>query len=246
MARDGAEVVAVVDTAGGRALRVLEPRDGERIIVAGDRVVSSVMAEHNGICVSEVTGYDATTGEPVWGPAPYHLWGTDGVGCQQRTPPLGGGGALAALGPDGRPLVIDAYDGRVLWTGERDERVEDLSADRAVVRTGDGGNRYGVLLGGDGQRLWERPADPDAGVLLADCGVVVADRDPNRVYVWDPDTGEDRLSVATSARVLACAPDGVLIADGRSIGFARFPDAAPESSPDQPGTRGSEAPLTAK
>jgi len=109
--------------------------------------------------------------------------------------------------------------------------VEDLSPELAVIRAADRTTRYAVRLGGDGAREWERVADPDAGVALAGCGVVVADREPSRVYVWDPATGQPRLSLATSARVLACAPDGVLLADRRSIGFAQFPDA-----PAPPGT----------
>lgn len=236
--RGGDDAVVVVDTASGRVLQELTIAGDERIIVVGDRVVRSTMARHSGVCVSQVTGYDPFTGNPVWGPSPVHLWSSGGVGCEQREAPLAGGGAITAVGTDGRPVVIDSYDGRVLWTGELDERVEDLSAERAVIRAADETTRYAVLLGGDGGRQWERIADPDAGVTLASCGVVVSDRDPNRIYVWDPVTGDTLLSLSTSARVLACAPDGVLIADGRSIGFARFDGAvqppATEDAPDPP------------
>jgi hypothetical protein len=237
VSRGGDDAVVVVDTDSGQVLQELPVAGGERIIVVGNRVMRSTMARHGGVCVSEVTGYDPFTGGTVWGPSPYHLWSSEGVGCEQRVPPLAGGGALTAVGTDGRPVVIDSYDGRVLWTGELDERVEDLSSERAVIRAADRTTRYAVLLGGDGDRQWERIADPDAGVTLAACGVVVADRDPNRVYVWDPVTGDNLLSLSTSARVLACAPDGVLIADGRSIGFAPFDGAAApatEDSPDPP------------
>jgi PQQ-like domain len=236
VSRGGDDVVVVVDTGSGRVLQEVLVADGERVIVVGNRVVRSTMARHGGVCVSQVTGYDPFTGDPVWGPSPLHLWSSDGVGCEQRTPPLAGGSVLTAVGTDGRSVIFDSYDGRVLWTGELDERVEDLSAERAVIRAADETTRYAVLLGGDGDRQWERVADPDAGVTLASCGVVVADREPNRIYVWDPVTGDNLLSLSTSARVLACAPDGVLIADGRSIGFARFDGATsdPEDSPDPP------------
>jgi hypothetical protein len=234
--RGTTEYVVVVRTADGAILQELEQGDRERVMVVGDRVVRSRMERHNGICVSSVTGHDAASGGLVWGPHPYHVWSTDDVGCEQRVPPLSAGHALVAVRPDGRPVVIDGYDGRVLWTGELEERVEDLSPDRAVIRAVDQTTRYGVLLGGSGARLWERIADPGAGVAVADCGVVVADRNPDRVYVWDPVTGQIRLSRATSARVLACAPDGVVLADRRSIGFARFPDVpgAPVTSHPDP------------
>lgn len=236
VSRSGDDAVAVVDTGSGDVLQELLVGDDERVIVAGDRVIRSTMARHSGVCVSQVTGQDPFTGSAVWGPNPLHLWSSDGVGCEQRTPPLAGGGALTAVGTDGRPVIFDSYDGRVLWTGELDERVEDLTAERAVIRAADETTRYAVLLGGTGDRQWERIADPDAGVTIAACGVVVSDRDPNRIYVWDPVTGDNRLSLSTSARVLACAPDGVLIAEGRSIGFARFDGAGadPEDSPDPP------------
>jgi hypothetical protein len=238
VSRGGDDAVVVVDTGSGQVLQELLVADGERVIVVGNRVIRSTMARHGGVCVSQVAGHDPVTGNPVWGPSQYHLWSSEGVGCEQRVPPLAGGGALTAVGTDGRPVVIDSYDGRVLWTGELDERVEDLSPDRAVVRAADETTRYAVLLGGNGARQWERIADQDAGVTIASCGVVVSDRDPSRIYVWDPVTGDNLLSLSTSARVLACAPDGILIADGRSIGFARFDGAvrapATEDAPDPP------------
>jgi hypothetical protein len=238
--RGGDDGVVVVDTENGRVLQELTAGDGERIIVSGDRVIRSTMARHGGVCVSQVTGYDPYIEVAVWGPLPYHLWSSDGVGCEQRVVPLGAGSALTAVGTDGRPVVIDSYDGRTLWTGELDERVEDLSSDRVFVRAADRTTRFAVRLGSDDGRVWERIAHEDAGVVLATCGLVVADRDPNRIYVWDPVTGENRLSISTSARVLACAVDGVLIADGRSIGFAPF-DTAPA-----PATPPPDAPIDAK
>lgn len=232
--RRGADVVVVVRTSDGAILQELEQARGERIMVVGDRVIRSTMQRHNGVCVSSVTGHEAISGTPVWGPQPYHLWTTEDVGCEQREPPLSGGTALVAVRPDGLPIVIDGFDGRVLWTGELDERVEDLSPELAIIRAADRTTRYAVRLGGDGEREWERTADPDAGVALAGCGVVIADRNPDRVYVWDPGNGETRLTRATSARVLACAPDGVVIADGRSIGFAPFdPAAVDPGDPDR-------------
>jgi hypothetical protein len=224
----------VVRTTDGAVLQELAQSDDARIIVVGDRVVRSVMEQHGGVCVSTVSGHDVFHGGVVWGPQQYHLWTTNDVGCEQRVRPLSAGTAMVAVRPDGRPVVIDAYDGRVLWTGELDERVEDLSPELAVIRAADRTTRYAVRLGGDGSRVWERTADPDAGVALAGCGVVVADREPSRVYVWDVSTGQTRLSRATSATVLACPPDGVVIAEGRSIGFAPFAGVptAPGGDPD--------------
>jgi outer membrane protein assembly factor BamB len=171
--RDGGDVVVVVDTASGRILQQRRVGDGEQVMVVGGRVIGSTLSRHSGVCVGQVTGYDAATGDPVWGPHAYHLWSTGDVGCEQRVPPLSGGAAMAAVGQDGRPVIIDGYDGRVLWTGELDERVDALSPDRAVIRAADRTTRYGVLLGRDGEPIWEQLADEDAGIAFAPCGVVV-------------------------------------------------------------------------
>lgn len=216
------DLVAVVDTRTGQVRQEIVPAQGERVMVAGGRVIRSTVVERHGVCLASATGHDPVTGAPVWGPEPYRLW-TGGSGCEQRVPPLGAGSALVAVSPEGQPMVIDGYDGRVLWTGDPEEDVETLSPELAVIRAADRTTRYGVVLGDGDERLWERAVDEEAGVALAPCGVVVSDRDPSRVYVWDPVTGDQLVSVPTSARVLACGPDGLLIADGRSVGFAAFP-----------------------
>jgi hypothetical protein len=213
--------VVIVDLEAGRIRQELPVAEGEQLLVVGDRVIRSTMADHHGVCVSTVSGHDPDTGELVWGPEQFHLWTTDGYGCQQRVPPLMGGAAVTAVSLDGRPMVIDAYSGRRLWVGEPGEWVETLSSTLAVVRATDEQLRYAVQLG-DGERLWERRAARRAEFRLAECGLIVVDQDPDRIYVWEPATGQSRVAVSSSARVLACADDGIVIANGRYVGFAPF------------------------
>lgn len=236
--RRSGDAVVTVDTSTGEVLRILERADGEQIMVVGDRVVRTTTTDQNGICVASASGHDAVSGTRVWGPEPYHVWSAEA--CEQREPPVAAGAAMAVVGPTGRPIVLDAYDGRVLWRGAADESVVGLSQRTVVVRSADGTRLYGVALGTGGEPAWEHRAEPDAEVVIGEYGVVVADRDPNRVYVWDPATGERLLSVATSARVLAFAPDGLLLAGGRSVGFVTFDDIAGD-----PGSRDRE-PLDSK
>jgi hypothetical protein len=226
--------IAVVRTGTGEVLSRMDAGGDEMVLVAGGRVIRSVATRQDGICRLAVTGHDAATGVPVWGPEPYHLRTVTGGGCEQRHRPVGAGAALVAVGPEGNELVIDANDGRVLWSGGTDERVQALTEDLAVVRAADPTVRYGVVLGGDGTPIWERTVEEEAEVLLADCGAVVADRDPNQVHVWDPGSGQDVVSVLTSARVLSCAPDGLVLAQGRSIGFLLFPGAGSDSEAPLP------------
>ncbi|HEY8452593.1 MAG: PQQ-binding-like beta-propeller repeat protein [Micromonosporaceae bacterium] len=227
--------LVVVHTGTGEVLSQVSADRGEIVLVVGERVLRSTVTRQDGICRPAVTAYDPATGASAWGPEPYHLRTVTGGGCEQRGWPTGAGAVLVAVGPDGSELVVDANDGRVLWRGEPGERVQAVSERLAVVRTADGAVRYGVALGGDGSRLWEHPAHEDAGVVLAGCGVVVADRDPGRIRVWDPDTGEEVTSVLTSARLLACARDGLVLSEGRSVGFLPFPGVVtPSDSPPQP------------
>lgn len=220
----GRREVAVVDTVTGQVLHELQAERNEQLSVIGGRIISSRATRRDGICVVSVTGYDAVTGLPAWGPEPYHLRTASGAGCEQRHAPVAVEGALVAVGPDGRELVIHAYDGRVLWTGSEGELVEALSPELAVIRAADRTVIYGVALGGSGDPLWEQAVHENAGVALARCGVVVVDRRPNRLRVWHPVTSEERLSVRTSARAAACTAAGLVLADGRSIGLARWQD----------------------
>ena len=214
--------IALVHSGTGETLALREAGRDELIMVVGDRVIRSVVTRRDGICVLSVTAYDAFTDTVVWGPRPYNLRTVTGGGCDQRHTAVASGAALVAVDPEGDELVVDAGDGRVLWRGGPGERVQGLTEDMAVIKGADDTVRYGVRLGWEGSPLWERRVDPGADVLLAGCGVVVSDREPNRLHVWNRDTGEDRISVRTSATMLSCGPDGILLARGRSLGFAPF------------------------
>jgi hypothetical protein len=215
--------VAVIDSRTGEVMARLEPGNGELIMVVGDRVVRSVATRRDGVCVLSVTGHDLVTDTPVWGPYPYNLRTITGGGCDQRYAAVASGLALVAVDPEGHELVIDAGTGRVLWRGGPGDRVQGLTEELAIIKDGhDPTVRYALRLGGNGARSWERTVDAEAELMMAGCGVVVSDRDPHRIYVWDPHDGAELLSVRTAARVLACTADGLVLADGRNIGLAGF------------------------
>jgi hypothetical protein len=221
--------VAVVSSATGQVVGQYEAASDELVMVVGDRVVRSTATRRDGVCLLAVSGYDLVTDVPVWGPEPYNLRTITGGGCDQRYTAVAAGAALVVVDPEGAERVIDAGDGRVLWRGEPGERVQGLTEHLAVVKAADDpAVRYAVALGDGGGRLWERRVDADAEVMLTRCGVVVVDRDPNRVHVWNPADGEDRLTVRTSARVLACTADGLILADGRAVGRVTFDGVFPE------------------
>lgn len=220
--------VAVVHSATGELLDIHDAGRDELIMVVGDRVLRSTAARRDGVCQLAVTGHDAFTGNVVWGPHPYNLRTITGGGCEQEYAAVAAGAALIAVDPEGKEFIIDAGDGRVLWQGEPGERVQGLTEDMAVVKGADPAIRYAIQLGPDPASRWEQRVDANADVMIVDCGVVVADREPSRFRVWDPGDGSERISVRTTGRLLACAPDGLVLASGRNLGFAPFDGARGE------------------
>ena len=60
----------MVDTATGRVVREWQAERDTQLSVVGGRVIASTAVRRDGICVVSVTGYDAATALPVWGPHP--------------------------------------------------------------------------------------------------------------------------------------------------------------------------------
>jgi hypothetical protein len=212
--------VVVVETAGGQVLRELTQQRDEQLSVVDGRVISSVITARDGVCVVEVTGRDAYTDQVVWGPHPYHLRTVSGAGCQQQDRPIGAGSALLAVAPDGLDVVLDAYGGLLLWTAGEGERIVGLHGGLALVRAADAAAISVVDLNA-ATVLWQRAVDPEAAAALTSCGVVLLDPNPDRVLLLGSTGGDELLAARTAGRVLACAPGGLVLGEGRSIGLAR-------------------------
>jgi outer membrane protein assembly factor BamB len=213
--------VHLVDAAAGRALGDFEPDRTNRIVVVGGRVLRVEAKSQDGTCYFKMIATDAVAGREVWGRAALNLRTTEGAGCAQRRSPAGRGNVLVGVAADGRELVLDAYDGRVLWTGAEGERVLGLDDVYALVRSADGRTIRGVQLGRT-RALWTRKAHPDAEAGLTRHAAVIIDRDPDRVVALDPATGRELVNLRTSAKVLAVGLQGLVIGERREIGYARF------------------------
>lgn len=209
----------VVDTTSGRVLQELEAPRQERVLVTAGRILRVRADARDGTCYFSVQGSDAASGGEVWRRAGLNLRTVSGGGCAQRADPAGQDGVLVGVGPDGRELLLDGYDGRVLWSGGAGARVVALTGQHALVRTGD-------LLtchqhGADRPR-WSRPVHAQAQAALAGPVAVVVDRRPDRVLALDARTGAVLLQLETAARVVAVGPAGLLLADRRELGYAPF------------------------
>jgi hypothetical protein len=112
----------------------------------------------------------------------------------------------------------------VLWTGAEGERIVGLDDTRVLVRSADGRMIRGVQLGQT--RGWSRRVNPHATAALTRYAAVIVDRDPDRVVALDPATGRELVNLKTAADVLAVGRQGLVIAQRREVGYARFVTAA--------------------
>lgn len=232
--------IHVVDTGDGQVVRELEPDRSDRVVVAEERVVRVRAQPRDGVCVISAEGVDAVTGQPVWRRDGLNLRTVDGGGCVQRDDPTGHANVLVAVAADGRQMLLDAYDGRALWTGRPGERVVATDSRHALIRSGgdgEGGDTGGtvsaVVFGEDGT-AWKRPVSGEAQAALARHAAVIVDRDPDELVAFNPRTGAKLLDVRTSAKVAAVGPKGLVLTDGREIGYAPF--AGSEGKGDPAGT----------
>ncbi|MDG4794300.1 PQQ-binding-like beta-propeller repeat protein [Micromonospora sp. WMMD1082] len=223
--------VHVVDTATGRVLQNVEPGRDERLAVIGGRLLRITARSQDGNCYFAISGRDSITGQEAWQQSGINLRTADSAGCVQREDPYGARNVLVGVAPDGREAVIDGYDGRLLLVTANGERVLAVDDRYAVVRAADGGTVSARELG-SGRVRWNRPAGQKTGAALTPYAVIVTDEKPNRLAALDPRTGRELAALRTSANALAVGPAGMVIGEGREIGYVRFGGAAGEPPRD--------------
>ncbi|WP_092382862.1 PQQ-binding-like beta-propeller repeat protein [Micromonospora phaseoli] len=213
--------VHVVDTATGRVLQNVEPGRDERLTVVGGRLLRITARSQDGNCYFAISGRDSATGQEAWQQAGINLRTADSAGCVQREDPYGARNVLLGVSPDGREAVLDSYDGRLLLVAANGERVLAVDDRYAVVRAADGATVSARELG-SGRVRWKRPVGEKAGAALTPYAAIVADQKPNRLVALDPRTGRELAMLRTSANALAVGPAGMVIGEGREIGYLRF------------------------
>ncbi|RKN38868.1 PQQ-binding-like beta-propeller repeat protein [Micromonospora endolithica] len=227
--------VHVLDTATGRVLADVEPGREERLSVVGGRLLRISARSQDGTCYFNISARDPASGRETWQRPGLNLRTADGAGCAQRQDPQGARNVLLGVAPDGREAVLDGYDGRLLLIGANEERVLAVDDRYALVRAADKGSVSGRDLGG-GRIRWSRPAGPKASAALTPYAALIVDEKPSRVIALHPRTGAELAVLRTSANALAVGPNGMIIGEGREIGYVRFGGAAgaPPGSGDNP------------
>ncbi|SCL62710.1 hypothetical protein GA0070606_3666 [Micromonospora citrea] len=231
--------VHVLDTATGRVLQNVEPGRDERLSVVGGRLLRITARSQDGTCYFAISGRDPATGQETWQRAGINLRTADNAGCVQREDPQGARNVLIGVAPDAREAVLDGYDGRLLLTTAAGERLLAVDDRYALVRVADKRAVVSHELGA-GRVRWSRPAGAKAGAALTPYAAVLADEKPSRLVALDPRTGAELASLRTAANALAVGPRGMIIGEGREIGYVRFGGAAVGPAP--PGDGGVPGP----
>ncbi|MFJ8581944.1 PQQ-binding-like beta-propeller repeat protein [Micromonospora sp. NPDC093277] len=213
--------VHVVDTATGRVLQNVEPGRDERLAVVGGRLLRISATSRDGGCYFAISGVDPATGREVWRRAGVNLRTADYAGCVQRDDPLGARNVLIGVAPDGREAVIDGYDGRLLQVGAEGQKLLAVDDRYALVRSADKRSILGRELSVDRDR-WSRPAGEKNGGALTPYAAVIAEDKPSRLIAVEPRTGRELAALRTSANALAVGPYGMIIGEGREIGYVRW------------------------
>ncbi|MFI5840383.1 hypothetical protein ACIA8K_11820 [Catenuloplanes sp. NPDC051500] len=213
--------VYVVETATGRVARVTDPGREERVTTAGGRVIRVLAQSADGTCYFTVSGHEAGTGREVWKQTALNLRTAETAGCAQRDDPSGGRNVVLGVAPDRREVIADMYDGRMLWTGDPGDRVLSVDDRYAAVRSADNRLLRGYVLGESGV-AWSRNADEDTQAAIARFAIVVIEKDPDRVIALAPADGALLAQLRSGADVLAVGPAGLVIGDGRDIGYVPY------------------------
>jgi outer membrane protein assembly factor BamB len=214
--------VRVIDTATGRLVWTATPAAGQRVTVAGGRVLTVTATEADGTCYFDVHAADPAGGGTVWRRDGLNLrTASHGSGCAQDRDPAGGQDVLVGVDPTGRPELIAAHDGRVLWHGARGQQVVAVDDRFAVLRSADGTTLRCRSFAGRGT-VWTRAAASGASAALTRFAVVTVTREPARVVAVSPANGRVLTDVRTEAKIFAVGPGGMIAVDGRDMAYLPF------------------------
>ena len=211
--------VQVVNTGTGRRVGVAEGNSNTRVVVVGSRLLYSTAQRKGGQCRYALEARDPSTGQRVWRRDGCDLRTASGAGCEQRRDPSGGGGALAAVRGDNREVLLSAVTGAELWVGAAGEQVLATDGLIALVRAGNGKAVKAIDLGVR-DTLWQHAAGDGVEASLNRNAALIIDS--GRVRAVEIGTGRVVVDVRTTARVVGCGPDSIVLVSGRTIGLLPF------------------------
>ena len=213
--------VRVIDTATGKVVQTASPGDGQRIAVAGGRVLTVTGTAADGTCYYGVVARSASGG-PVWQRDGLNLRTADnGSSCKQDKDPAGGEDVVLGVDPLGREELIAAHDGRVLWRGVKGENVLAVNDAYALIRAVDHGSVRAFAFAG-GNTAWRRDVGANVSAALTPYASIVVTAKPSRVVALNPASGSVRADVRTDAKIFAVGPAGMIAVSGREMAYLPF------------------------
>ncbi len=214
--------VRVIDTATGRVVQAAEPRPDQRVAIAGGRVLTVTGTAQDGTCYYDVVATDPPSTAAVWRREGLNLRTADnGSDCQQEHDPAGGEDVVLGVDPTGRPELLAAHDGRLLWRGARGEAVLAVNDSHAVIRSADGRTLRGYGFS-RGRVTWSRAVGEGGAAALTPSAAVITSRAPDRVVAVVPGTGRVLADLRTDAKVFAAGPGGLIAVSGREMAYIAF------------------------
>ncbi len=214
--------IDVIDTAQGRIVQTRTPSRDQRVAVVGSRVLTVTGTARDGTCYYSVIAHDPPNGRAVWQRDGLNLRTADnGSPCKQERDPAGGDEVVLGVDPVGRPELIAAHDGRVLWRGGKDQSVLAVDDRYALIRTADQ-QTLAARSFSRGRNVWRRGVTANAQAALTPYAAVVAERKPARVTALSPRTGAVLTQARTDAKVFAVGPGGLILISGRDMAYLSF------------------------
>jgi outer membrane protein assembly factor BamB len=213
--------VRVIETGTGKLVQTSRPGPGQRVAVAGGRVLTVTATATDGTCYFGVAATDPRDGDTVWRRDGLNLRTVSGAGCAQSRDPAGGEDVVVGVDPVGRPELIAAHDGRVLWHGAEGEQVLAVNDGFAVIRGADHGTLRCRAFA-TGRTAWSRAVGAGASAALSAYAVAIVTTKPARVLAVAPSSGLVLADVRTRARIFAVGPGGMIAVDGREMAYLPF------------------------
>ena len=196
-----------------------------RATFAGQRILFSKSERTPSGCSYSIEGRTFDTDQRRWAASELDLGTGSGTTCAQRGDAIGAGGRILALAADDSPVVINATDGAQPWVGVPGEQILATDGEIAVVLGADRKTVRVIDLGNPGGRpsfTGTFGLEPKAAVT--DRHVVIQDTDLSELVVLGHFAGADGTlpvlkRIKTRATVMAIGAYGVLINNGRRVGY---------------------------
>jgi outer membrane protein assembly factor BamB len=214
--------VRVVNTATGKVVQTVHPEPDQRVAVAGGRVLTVTGTASDGTCYFGVVATDPPGGQRVWSRDGLNLrTAGNGSGCKQDRDPAGGEDVVLGVDPVGRPELIAAHDGRVLWHGGKGEEVLAVDDAYALIRSADR-RTVRALSFATGATTWRRGTPSTVSAALTPYASIVVTTKPSRFVALDPRSGSVLVDVRSDATVFTTGPAGLIAVSGRDMAYLPF------------------------